>query len=253
MSSPRFRPVLRTLTMIAVATALLAGCADDRFSQPDPASEQGEHTLALWRVFVVAGIGVGGIVVGLILYVTIRFRRRGDEIPDQKASNIGWEAVYTITPVVIVAVLFGLSVTTQSKTGERNAEPDMTVNVVGFQWGWQFEYPDENVTVTGSGSAGEQPTLVLVEGRTVRLELRTVDVIHSFWVPNFLTKMDLIPGVDNSLDVTPNRLGTYDGRCAEFCLLDHWRMSFKVEVVTAEQFEDRLAAAVAATRGGPPP
>ena len=237
--------------VVAVAT-LIAGCSDNNFSQPEPASEQGEHTLQLWRVFILIGAAVGGIVLGLILYVAIKFRRRSDEIPSQKSSNVGWEALYTITPVVIVAVLFTLSVTTQNKTENKVANPDLTINVVGFQWGWQFEYPEQGVMVTGSGSAGERPTLVLPEGRTVRLVLRTMDVIHSFWVPEFLNKRDLIPGVDNSIDITPNRLGTFDGKCAEFCLLDHWRMTFIVEIVTPEAFDAQLADAVAATQGGPP-
>jgi cytochrome c oxidase subunit II len=245
------RAVARTATVIAAA-ALLGACSGGRFGQPDPASKQGEHTLALWRVFIVAGCAVGGIVLGLILYVIIRFRRRSDAMPSQKADNIRWEAVYTIAPIMIVAVLFGASVATQSKTDERAKVPDLTVNVVGFQWGWQFAYPQQGVMVTGSGTAGEQPTLVLPQGETVRLELRTVDVIHSFWVPELLTKRDLIPGIDNSIDVTPNRLGTFDGHCAEYCLLDHWRMTFILRVVPPDQFAAELAKAVAATHGGPP-
>jgi cytochrome c oxidase subunit II len=242
----------RAAVLAATAACVVAACSDQRFSQPEPASEQGQHVLDLWRVFIVAGSVVGGIVLGLILFVAIRFRRRSDEIPSQKSSNVTWEAVYTITPFVIVAVLFGFSVATQAKTDQRADDPDLVINVTGFQWGWQFEYPDQGVTVTGSGSAGEEPTLVLPEGRTIRLELRTVDVIHSFWVPEFLTKRDLIPGIDNSVDITPNRIGTFDGKCAEYCLLDHWRMTFIVEIVPADQFAAHLEDAVAATSGGPP-
>jgi cytochrome c oxidase subunit 2 len=235
-----------------VAACVMSACSGQRFSQPEPASEQAEHTLDLWRVFIVAGSVVGGIVLGLIVFVVIRFRRRSDEIPTQKSSNVAWEAVYTITPIVIVAVLFGVSVSTQAKTDQQVDDPDLTINVTGFQWGWQFEYPAQGVTVTGSGSAGEEPTLVLPEGQTIRLELRTVDVIHSFWVPEFLTKRDLIPGIDNSVDITPNRVGTFDGKCAEYCLLDHWRMTFIVEIVPPDQFDAQLADAAAATSGEPP-
>ncbi len=110
----------------------------------------------------------------------------------------------------------------------------------------------QGVMVTGSGSAGEQPRLVLPQGQTVRLVLRTADVIHSFWVPELLTKRDLIPGIDNSIDITPNRLGTFDGHCAEYCLLDHWRMTFILEIVPPDQFDTELAKAAAATHGGPP-
>jgi cytochrome c oxidase subunit 2 len=245
---------VRRVVAAGAATAsalLLAGCSA-RFSQPEPASVQGGHTLTLWRTFIVAGSLVGGIVLGLIVFVSIRFRRRSDEMPSQKSSNVRWEAIYTITPIVIVAVLFGFSVATQAKTDAKVDRPDLTINVTGFQWGWQFEYPDQGVMVTGSGSAGERPTLVLPAGQTIRLVLRTVDVIHSFWVPEFLTKRDLIPGIDNSVDITPNRVGTFDGKCAEYCLLDHWRMTFIVEIVPPDQFDSHLAEAVAATSGGPP-
>ena len=118
---------------------------------------------------------------------------------------------------------------------------DLTVEVTGFQWGWQFRYPDRNVTITGTAEAGQQPTLVLPAGRTARLVLRTTDVNHSFWVPAFLEKRDLIAGVDNAIDVTPTTEGTFDGKCAEFCALDHWRMTFTLEVVAR-------SSAVAAVR-----
>jgi len=240
-----------TLVLLTAGT-LITGCADERFSQPQPASEQGEHTLALWRVFIIAGAAVGGIVLGLIVYVGVRYRRRSDEIPSQKASNFGWEAVYTITPIVLVAVLFGFSLSTQDKNQKTVDNPDLVINVTGFQWGWQFEYPAQGVMITGSGSAGETPTMVLPEGKIVRLNLHSVDVIHSFWVPEFLTKRDLIPGIDNSIQVTPNRIGTFDGKCAEYCLLDHWRMTFVVEIVAPDQFDVELTKAAAATQGGPP-
>jgi cytochrome c oxidase subunit 2 len=234
-----------------IGLGVIAGCADRNYSQPEPASEQAEHTLSLWRVFMVAGAAVGGLVLGLIVYVSIRYRRRSDAMPSQKSVHVRWEAIYTITPIVLVAVLFGLSVSTQAKIDEKAETPDLVINVTGFQWGWQFEYPQQGVTVTGSGSAGEQPTLVLPEGQTARLVLRTVDVIHSFWLPEFLIKRDLIPGIDNTIDITPNRLGTFDGHCAEYCLLDHWRMMFIVEIVPPDEFDAQLADAVAATRGRP--
>src|SRR4051794_32452888 len=242
----------RWQVVLPASILVLGSCSDTRFTQPDPASAQGEHTLALWRVFVVAGFAVGGLVLGLIVYVSIRFRRRGDDIPSQKASNVRWEAIYTITPIVLVGVLFGLTVSTQMKADRKPDAPDLTVNVTGFQWGWQFEYTAQGQTVTGSGSAGEQPTLVLPEGQTVHLVLRTVDVIHSFWVPEFLMKRDLIPGIDNSIDVTPNRVGTFDGHCAEFCLLDHWRMTLVLRVVPPNEFDAALDDAVGATHGGAP-
>ena len=188
----------------------------------------------------------------MILFAAIRFRRRSDDIPSQKPYNIGWEIAYTVTPIVIVAVLFAFSVTTQDKLDPTAERPDLVVNVTAFQWGWQFEYPDRGITITGSAEADEKPTLVLPAGRTARLVMRTTDVVHSFWVPSFLNKRDMIAGVDNSMDVTPTQVGTFDGRCAEYCALDHWRMTFTLRVVPVDELDRAIADAAKATSGGPP-
>nr|MDQ3294894.1 cytochrome C oxidase subunit II [Actinomycetota bacterium] len=165
----------------------------------------------------------------------------------QNPYNIPIEILYTVAPVVIVAALFGFSISTQDAATALSDDPDVVVDVVGFQWQWRFTYPDEGVSLVGTPESGP-PELVLPIGETVRFNLVADDVVHSFWVPNFLEKRDLIPGVDNALDITPNRLGTYPGRCAEFCGLDHWRMGFTVRVVEADEFA--AWAADAADAGG---
>jgi cytochrome c oxidase subunit 2 len=232
---------LRRLATTASAAAVLGGCRLPTFGAPDAASAQGERTLSLWQGTVVAAIAVGVVVYGLIVFTVIRFRRRDDTVPGQHGHNIPLEIVYTAVPVLIVAALFGFNVFTQERVTALVDDPDVRVEVRGFQWQWQFVYEDEDVVVTGVLD-DRLPELVLPVDRTTRLELVAEDVIHSFWVPDFLTKRDLIPGVDNAIDVTPTRTGTYDGRCAEFCGLDHWRMSFTVRVVTADEFEAWLEA-----------
>src|SRR5918997_1639468 len=87
------------------------------------------------------------------------------------------------------------------------------------------------------GEPGEPPEMVLPLGRPVQLELISTDVNHAFWVPDFLSKRDLIPGVENSITVTPTETGSYIGRCAEFCGLDHWQMYFSVRVVPEDEYE----------------
>jgi cytochrome c oxidase subunit 2 len=241
----------RAIVVLAVAS-LTAGCSLPRFGQPESVTEEGDHTLALWQGFFLAACAVGGLVLGLIVYAAVRYRRRSDEVPSQKPYNVPWEIAYTVTPVVVVAVLFGFSVVAQHKVLDEVAEPDLVVQVTGFQWGWSFEYPDQGVTITGSSEEDEKPTLVLPQGRTTRLVLLTSDVIHSFWVPAFLQKRDMIPGVDNSIDVTPTELGRFDGHCAEYCALDHWRMGFTLEVVPADQLDEAIAVAQAATGDGAP-
>ena len=118
-------------------------------------------------------------------------------------------------------MLFAFTLVAQERIVDVDDDPDLVVDVTGFEWSWQFDYPDDGVTVTGTPE--QPPELVLPVGRTVRMNLRTEDVIHSFWVPEFLGKRDLIPRVDNEIDVTSPRKGTWTGRCAEYCGLDHWR------------------------------
>jgi cytochrome c oxidase subunit 2 len=230
-----------------VAACLLAGCGSDgdghRYGMPRPATEEGERILGLWQGFFVAALVVAGLVIGLILFVVIRYRQRGDDdtVPSQKAENIPLEIVYTLTPVLVVAGLFAFSVAAERDATDLTREPAVTVAVVGFQWQWRFTYVGEDVSLIGTPEDGP-PELVLPVGEVVRLQLSADDVNHAFWVPNFLEKRDVIPGVENEVDVTPSRTGSFVGRCAEFCGLDHWRMGFTVRIVPPDEYEAWLAA-----------
>lgn len=185
----------------------------------------------------------------LLAIVIVRYRRGrdDDEIPSQRAYNIPLEIFYTAVPVIIVAALFVYSVRTEQSVVPVSSDPVVEVEVIGFQWGWQFRYQNEGFTV--DAPPGEKPELVIPVDEPTNLELVAVDVNHSFWVPDFLSKRDLIPGVDNEITVTPTREGTYEGRCAEFCGLDHWRMNFAVRVVSAEAYDEWLAVQRAAGGG----
>ena len=227
-----------------------AGCSS-RFGVPDPASEQGGDVLDLWRVLFLTAVAIGLLVTGLILWSVVRYRGRplrsghagqgrDDGEPPQFRDNIRLEVFYTAVPLVIVAVLFGLTVATQRRVTKIEERPDLRVDVTGFQWGWRFHYPEADVTVVGDSN--DPPTLVLPAGRTVGLDLASTDVIHSFYVPAFLDKRDVVPGVDNRVDVTTTRVGRFSGLCAEFCGLDHARMGFTVDVVPPPAFEAWLLA-----------
>ena len=219
----------------AVAALLASGCDLPGFGAPDPKSTEGESIYSLWQGFFVASIFVAALVWGLIIYSIVRYRRRNDDIPDQKPYNIPVEVLYTTAPVVAVAALFGFSVATEGNVTDLAPDPVAHIEVVGFQWSWQFVYTDEDITITGE--PGEPPEMVIPLGRPVQLELVSNDVNHSFWVPDFLSKRDLIPGVSNEITVTPTETGSYVGRCAEFCGLDHWSMYFSVRVVPEDEFD----------------
>ncbi|MEL7209853.1 MAG: cytochrome c oxidase subunit II, partial [Actinomycetota bacterium] len=169
--------------------------------------------------------------------------RRDDEIPNQNQYRIPLEVTYTVIPVLIVGLLFGLSVAGEREVSSLEEDPDLVVDVLGFQWDWQFTYENEGVRV--AGAPGNTAVLRLPVGRTVRFELRTRDVIHSFWVPEFITKRDMIPRIDNAIQVEVTRAGTFKGRCAEYCGLDHSVMDFTVEAMPADEFDAWIAEAAA--------
>lgn len=236
-------PTPARLLAVGAVVAALGGCGTS-WGMPDPATEQGDRVLGLWSPVVVVALLVGGLVWTLIIWSVVAYRRRSDDddLPSQDDEHIPIEVVYTVVPILIVVGLFVAGTMTYRDFDATSASPDHVVAVTGFQWSWQFAYEGTGVVVEGDGADDLGPELVLPVGRTTRLDLVTEDVAHSFWVPRFLTKRDLIPGVDNSIDVTPTEVGTYSGRCAEFCGLDHWRMSFQVRVVDGAEFDRWLDA-----------
>ena len=222
------------LTLFALA---VTACGTEL---PEPASQQAQDATRLWRIALVAAAVVGGVTMALILWSAFRYRRRDDRLPDQRSSHLALEVVCTAIPVAIVAGLFAFTVGTERRMTRLSADPPVVVDVVAYQWGWRFTYPSEGVT-SAPPAEGEPAVLALPVGATVRFNLRSADVIHSFWVPEFLEKRDVIPGVDNAIDVTVTRAGVWTGRCAEFCGLDHWKMNFEVRALPFDDYQAWLA------------
>jgi cytochrome c oxidase subunit 2 len=225
--------------VLLLALAALPGCGFVDHAGKEGTSSQGRDIFDLWRGSVIAALVVGGIVWALIGWAVLRYRRRGDELPSQRQYIVPLEVVYTAVPILIVAVLFALSYRTQRDVDALTADPDLVIEVEGFQWQWQFHYVDEDITVTGLPD--DPPVMVLPVDTKVRLVLTSTDVIHSFYVPDFLYKRDVIPGVKNEVDVDVTDVGRYTGRCAEFCGLDHARMTFEVDAVTMDDFREWVA------------
>ncbi len=245
-------------TLLGLSLLMLAGCSAetqaqaDRFAMPatSPASVEGTQIAELWKWSWVAALSTGVVVWGLIFYVTWRYRRRSDDdIPVQTRYNLPLEIFYTIAPIMMVVVLFVHTVKTQNAVLSEVDNPDVVVDVVGQQWSWTFNYPDEPVAqgrnVYSVGTASEIPTLVLPVDNTVQFNLSSPDVIHDFWVPAFLMKMDVVPGRNNHFQLTPNQLGEFKGKCAELCGVSHSRMLFNVRVVSEDDYQQYLSDQIA--------
>jgi len=244
---------LAALGLLGVVT--LTGCEMPnnefwRFGWPEGITDQATHMRELWTGSVIAALVVGVIVWTLILWPVVRHRKRGDELPRQTAYNLPLEIAYTILPFLIIAALFFFTVVVQNKVQDRSNNPDETIAVNAFKWNWQFVYPNttgpDGEPVNTVGTTSEIPILVLPTDRTIRFEVASADVIHSFWVPEFLFKLDVIPGNENGRDnvfqVTVRHEGAYVGRCAELCGTYHAYMNFEVRAVSGDDYDAYLKA-----------
>ncbi len=252
---PRTRHVARWSVVSALLLAIASCSSDDqaqigRLAMPEPATDRAVYIYDLWQGAWIAALLTGVVVWGLIGYVAFAFRRRSDdEIPVQTRYNLPIEILYTVAPVVMVLVFFYYTVVTQNEVlDEVSAEsggPDHTLEIVGSKWAWTFNYVsddalDGDTSVYEGGTTGDRPTLVLPVDESVKVNLTSPDVIHSFWVPGFLFKMDVVPGRTNTFSFTPTVEGTFEGRCAELCGTYHSRMLFDVDVRSAEDYADYL-------------
>ncbi len=239
---------------VALGTLALGGCSADTVAQwqraglPEAASDRAPYIGNLWVGAWIASMVVGVFVWGLIGWVAFRYRRkRHDETPRQTRYNLPLELLYTLVPFLIIGVLFFFTVNAQNGVlAKESTPPSHTVNVVGQKWSWTFNYlesanPAVGAIVHEAGTIDRIPDLYLPVDQPVRFNLRSADVIHSFWIPAFYFKMDVIPGHPNSFDVTPTKLGTFSGKCAELCGTYHAAMLFTVHVVSESEYNTYLA------------
>lgn len=247
------RSRLRTILRVGAPLLVLALAASGCLLPPDPVTEDGQDVFNLYLIVLALAAIVFVGVEGFILYAIFRYRRQpGDDVlPEQHHGNNTVEVIWTIIPTVIVLILFTFSVITLGEMEGGSDDPGVTIEVDGFQWQWTFNYPEGgNVT----GVIGNPPTLVVPVNEPVRLVLNSLDVNHALYVPQFLIKRDLIPvgenGEPNELEFTITEEGTYAGQCAEFCGTAHADMTFVVDAVSREAY-DEYAAALAS--GSPPP
>ncbi len=212
-------------------------------------------TQGFWNGTWIAAWCVGILTWGLMLFAAIAYRRRRkDDVPKQLRYNIPLEVLYTVTPIAMVLAIFYFTARDEAALTKVTNTQANTVSVTGFRWSWTFYYDKADVYDIGVPSLNEDqlPTLWLPVNEKVQFKLGSPDVIHSFWVPRFLFKQDVVPGRINTFEVTPNQLGTFAGKCAELCGVDHSRMLFNVNVVTQAEFDAHMAELKAKGQTGEP-
>jgi cytochrome c oxidase subunit 2 len=275
----------RTAVLLAGLALLLSGCSRQawekrlRFGWPTGVTKQATEMRELWTWAGVAALILGVIVWGLIFWCCIRYRKKSDELPRQTKYNFAIEATCVVIPLLIIAGLFYRTVVVEDDVNRLGANPAVQVEVDAFKWGWQFQYDtyryngaqtatqlvypglkDPTDSQKGHpyhlstvGSQYEIPVLVIPVHQSVRFREQSFDVIHSFWVPEFLFKRDVIPyGVnangsyntsrDNQFQINATSTGAFVGRCAELCGTYHSQMNFEVRVVAKSTFVKYLAA-----------
>ncbi len=246
-SPRRLRRWAPRAALAAVLLTVTTGCKSNAFTRmgmPVPVTKQGQVTLTLWQGSWIAAWTVGIIVWGLIIWAVIFYRKRSDRVPEQVRYNLPIEFLYTIVPFIMVGVLFYFTARDENYVDKLSPHPDVVVNVTGFRWSWEFQYPQykvpnseySDVSELGQMWPGRLPLLEIPTGETVRFNLSSTDVIHSFWVVPFEFKRDVLPDHPNHFQVTPIKTGTFTGRCTELCGLYHSRMLFTLKIVTPQQF-----------------
>ena len=227
--------MLRKLGILVGSAILLSAC------QPsptflNPASSISNHEANLYRFILILAIAVFVLVEGALIWILIRDRKRANDetIPAQIHSNMRVEVTWTVIPIILVVVLFVMTVqTVNAVAAPSQLKSDLNVRVVGHRWWWEFDYTD-----LGIATANE---LHIPEGATVQIQLESVDVIHSFWIPQLSGKTDVVPSQHNTMWLTSDQTGEFLGQCAEFCGTEHALMRFKVIVDSQQDFDAWVA------------
>ena len=232
-----------------------------------PTTNRTEMVSGLWVNSWIVLLVVGVITWGLMGWAAIVYRRRRGQtgLPVQLRYNMPIEIFYTIVPFILVVGFFAFTARDQAILETQTENPDVSIVAIGKQWAWDFQYngdeEDGSDAVWTMGVQAEPapngdvdqaklPTLYLPVDKTVKIKLESRDVIHSFWIIDFLYKKDMYIGRDNYWSFTPTREGTYAGKCAELCGEYHSAMLFNVKVVSESEYEDYLATLRATDQTG---
>jgi cytochrome c oxidase subunit II len=236
---------------------------------PPPAvTDRAVHIRDLYNTVFAIAVVIFFVVEGLIIWTVVRYRRKpgDDELPPQTHGNAIAEVVWTVVPSLIVAFMFVISWQTLNSVEAISAQPQTKIAAVAGQFQWQFAYLAQDATpkkcedikpeYTQFAPTGEGGGLYVPAGRTVQLFLCSPDVIHAFYVPQFLFKRDVVPGRMNTFEFTIDEAdagGTFRGQCAELCGAGHRLMLFEVHALKGGDFDAWLQKQIAAASASPPP
>ena len=244
------------LAVFSASALLLAGCSPEleRGFLPDAAgvTNHTDRIIGLWTTSWIVLLAVGVVAWALMAWALIVYRRRAGNMgmPQQLRYNMPIETLFTVIPLILVLGFFAFTARDMTAIEAKVENPDVHIEVIGKQWSWDFNYVDENVYETGiqaqytgveENIMDTLPTLYLPVGKSVQIDLTARDVIHSFWVVEFLYKKDMFPGSTNTMYFTPLKEGRYVGKCAELCGEYHSMMLFNVEVVSETEYDRQMS------------
>jgi cytochrome c oxidase subunit II len=197
---------------------------------PTSASEEFDRIQAIYWFVTVISIAIFSLVTAVIVFSVWKWRVPLDDDSDGPPihGHTGLEILWTAVPAVLVTAIGIVSAIVLARNGDAGPRP-LEIEAVGQQFAWKFVYSDFDDLTSGK--------LVLPLGQETRFTMRAVDVIHSFWVPNFGQKMDAVPGIETRIIVTPKRMGEFTVICTELCGLGHATMRAKARVVSREEFD----------------
>jgi cytochrome c oxidase subunit 2 len=283
-TGPRSRPasgmiaagVLVVVLLVLLAAAFATGTNLVKLSQdvaasmfpPPSVTAEGREIRTLYDIVFVIAVAIFVVVEGLIIWSVVRYRRKpgDDELPPQTHGNNIAETIWTIGPTIIVAFLFVISWQTLNSVEAISTTPDVKVRAVAGQFQWTFDYLDQDgktVLFTQFTPSGQGGGLVLPVDQKVQLGLHSNDVIHAFYVPQFLFKRDVNPiaddpdfSRDNVFDFTIDAGDagqTFRGQCAELCGIGHRIMTFEVHALAKADYDSWVQQKIEAAKQTPPP
>jgi cytochrome c oxidase subunit 2 len=246
---PNVRPTILAAVLAALLLPVLAACGETPLNTFDPKSDAADSIMTIYMIVIVAATLVGVAFFIAMIWILIKYRSRPGHQARQIHGHAKLEIAWTIAPVFVLLIVTIPTMFWIAGTADDPSPQALEVRAIGHQWWFEFRYPGLGPDGTDLVTANE---LHIPVGRQVAITLQSDDLLHSFWVPKLVGKTDMIPGRINSLQLfTPNEVGVFWGRCAEFCGSAHAKMHFRVHVDTLGDF-NAWAKAVGEGQAAPP-